>query len=51
MRFKLPDWSFESRYELTDRKWSLVRPILPSKPRGVPRVDDRLVLNGVFWAT
>src|SRR4029077_16000189 len=23
---------------------------LPNKPRGVPRVDDRRVLNGIFWA-
>ena len=25
------------------------RPLLPNKPRGVPRVDDRRVLNGIFW--
>src|SRR3546814_1990193 len=24
-------------------------PLLPNKPRGVPRVDDRRVLNGIFW--
>lgn len=23
--------------------------MLPNKPRGVPRVDDRRVLNGIFW--
>ncbi|TIN77496.1 MAG: IS5 family transposase [Mesorhizobium sp.] len=23
--------------------------MLPKKPRGVPRVDDRRVLNGIFW--
>lgn len=23
--------------------------LLPNKPRGVPRVDDRRVLNGIFW--
>ena len=22
---------------------------LTTKPRGVPRVDDRRVLNGIFW--
>ena len=22
---------------------------LPNKPRGVPRVDDRRILNGIFW--
>ena len=24
-------------------------PLLPNKPRGVPRVDDRRVLNGIFF--
>jgi transposase len=24
-------------------------PMLPNKPRGVPRVNDRRVLNGIFW--
>lgn len=24
-------------------------PHLPTKVRGVPRVDDRRVLNGIFW--
>jgi transposase len=23
--------------------------MLPNKPRGVARVDDRRVLNGIFW--
>ncbi len=23
--------------------------MLPNKPHGVPRVDDRRVLNGIFW--
>ena len=29
------------RYELTDFEWSIIQPLLPNKPRGVPRVDDR----------
>lgn len=37
------------RYELTDREWSIIAPLLPNKPRGVPRVDDRRVLNGIVW--
>ena len=37
------------RYELTDQEWTAIRPMLPSKPRGVPRVNDRRVLNGIFW--
>ncbi len=38
-----------SRYELTDFEWRVIAPLLPNKPRGVPRVDDRRVLNGIFW--
>jgi transposase len=37
------------RYELADNEWSAIRPMLPNKPRGVPRVNDRRVLNGIFW--
>jgi len=37
------------RYELTDQEWAIIGPLLPNKPRGVPRVDDRRVLNGILW--
>ncbi|AIJ99394.1 hypothetical protein DO76_1051 [Brucella suis] len=37
------------RYELTDHEWSIISPLLPNKPRGVARVDDRRVLNGILW--
>jgi transposase len=37
------------RYELTDDEWAAIKPMLPNKPRGVPRVNDRRVLNGIFW--
>jgi transposase len=37
------------RYELTDDEWAAIRPFLPNKPRGVPRVNDRRGLNGIFW--
>jgi transposase len=36
-------------YELTDYEWASIKPMLPNKPRGVPRVNDRRVLNGIFW--
>jgi hypothetical protein len=36
------------RYKLTDHGWAAIRPMLPSKPRGAPRVNDRRVLNGIF---
>jgi transposase len=38
-----------SQYDLTDFEWRVIEPLLPNKPRGVPRVDDRRVLNGIFW--
>jgi transposase len=37
------------RYELSDFEWSIIQPHLPNKVRGVPRVDDRKVLNGILW--
>ncbi len=37
------------RYDLTDIEWGVIAPLLPNKSRGVPRVDDRRVLNGIFW--
>jgi transposase len=37
------------RYELADHEWAAIKPMLPNKPRGVPRVNDRRVLNGIFW--
>jgi transposase len=37
------------RYELTDFEWAANKPFLPNKPRGVPRVNDRRVLNSIFW--
>ena len=38
-----------SRFDLTEFEWSLIEPHLPNKVRGVPRTDDRRVLNGIFW--
>jgi Putative transposase of IS4/5 family (DUF4096) len=37
------------RYELADHEWMAIKPMLPNKPRRVPRVNDRRVLNGIFW--
>ena len=37
-----------ARFDLTDKEWSIINPLLPNKPRGVPRVDDRRVVNGIF---
>lgn len=38
-----------ARFDLSDFEWSVIEPLLPNKLRGVPRVDDRRVLNGIFW--
>ena len=37
------------RYDLTDFEWLVFEPLLPNKPRGGPRVDERRVLSGIFW--
>lgn len=37
------------RHELTDFEWKIIEPLLPNKPRGVPRVNDRRVLTGILW--
>jgi transposase len=37
------------RYEISDFEWSIMSPLLPNKPRGVARVEDRKVLNGIYW--
>src|SRR5580704_13192673 len=34
---------------LPTRNGADIRPMLPNKPRGVPYVDNRLVLNGISW--
>ena len=38
-----------ARFDLSDIEWRLIEPPLPNKPRGVARVDDRRVLNGIFY--
>ena len=37
------------RCELSDFEWAAIKPLLPNKPRGVARVNDRRMLNGIFW--
>jgi transposase len=34
---------------VSDFEWSIIAPLLPNKPRGVARADDRRVLNGIYW--
>jgi len=34
---------------LTEEQFSKLKALLPDKPRGVPRVDDRRVLSGIVF--
>jgi transposase len=38
-----------ARFDLSDAEWRIIQPLLPNKPRGVARTDDRRVLNGIFY--
>lgn len=38
-----------ARFDLSDRESPIIEELLPNKPRGVPRTDDRHVLNGIFY--
>lgn len=33
---------------LNDGQWARLAPLLPNKPRGVARVDDRRVISGII---
>lgn len=37
------------RYELSDYEWMAIRPMLPNKPRGVRRVNDRRAMLARRW--
>ena len=37
------------RFDLSDGEWLVIEPLLPNKPRGVAREDDRRILNGIFY--
>jgi transposase len=39
-------WILLRRLQITLRR---IKPMLPNKPRGVPGLNDRRVLNGIFW--
>ncbi len=38
-----------SHFWLTEEQFNKIKPLLPNKPRGVPRVDDRRVLSGIIF--
>lgn len=37
------------RHEMTGCEWKIFQPVLPDKPRDVPRVNDRRVPIGIVW--
>jgi transposase len=37
------------RFDLSDEEWALIAPLVPAVGRGPGRVDDRRVLNGIFY--
>jgi transposase len=38
-----------SPYDLAEFELRVIEPLLANKPRGVPRGDDRRVIDGIFW--
>ena len=34
---------------MSEEQFNEIKPLLPNKPRGVPRVDDRRVLSGIIF--
>jgi transposase len=37
------------RFGLTSAEWAVIEPLLPSKPWGVVRVDNRWAISGILW--
>ncbi|WP_430393347.1 transposase [Corallococcus exiguus] len=37
------------RYELNERQWRALEPLLPHQGRGESWKDHRTVLNGILW--
>ena len=38
-----------SRFDMSTLEWAFIEPMLPTNTRGVARVDDRRVINGIFY--
>ena len=38
-----------TRFDLDDKEWFLIEPLLPQGLRGARRTDDRRVMNGIFY--
>ena len=48
MHFRETEVRMTGGHDLSDVEWAVIAPLLPNKPRGVARVDDRRVINGIF---
>jgi transposase len=47
---RAPEGGFEmARYDLNEAEWRIVEPLLPAAGKGKRRVDDRRVVNGIFY--
>ena len=38
-----------ARSDMSDLEWDFIKAVLPNKARGVKRVDDRRVINRIFY--
>ncbi len=38
-----------ARSDMSDLEWEFIKAVLPRKTRGKKRVDDRRVINGIFY--
>ncbi len=38
----------DHQFWLSEAQFARLEPLLPNKPRGVPRVDDRRVISGII---
>lgn len=38
-----------ARYDLSEVEWRIVEPLLPPVGKGKARVDDRRIVNGIFY--
>ena len=37
------------RHDLSDAEWAVIAALLPNRPRGVARVNDRRAISGIFY--
>ena len=45
----MPEEPIMRRHQLGDEEWVVIAPLLPTNTRGIGRVDDRRMINGILW--